>query len=200
MNIGIIYCEGVAEEASPIRPFWGRTGDGALRRSAAQVFALLLLAALMASPPFATLHALEADRPARAIVISGDTIDIDGQRLRLFGIDAPEPSQWCGDESDIAYRCGWEATFFLAEIFEGRTVECVDTEAYQNFQRAVRCYFEDEERDRIDINATMVRAGHALAYRRYSDEFAEHEQTARAARRGMWRGAFQAPWDWRRLN
>ena len=135
-----------------------------------------------------------------AWITDGDTLTICKTQIRLFGIDAPEPSQWCGDESDIAYRCGWEATFFLAEIFEGRTVECVDTEAYQNFQRAVRCYFEDEERDRIDINATMVRAGHALAYRRYSDEFAEHEQTARAARRGMWRGAFQAPWDWRRLN
>lgn len=145
-------------------------------------------------------HASEADETARAIVISGDTIDIDGQRLRLFGIDAPEPSQWCGDERDLAYRCGWEATYFLAGIFEGRTVECVDTETYQNFQRAVRCYFEDKARDRIDINATMVRAGHALAYRRYSGEFVEHEQTARAARRGMWRGAFQTPWEWRRLN
>src|SRR5262249_52155249 len=37
----------------------------------------------------------------------------------------------------------------------------------------------------------------ALAFVRYSIAYVPDEETARAALRGMWSGAFIAPWDWR---
>ena len=50
----------------------------------------------------------------------------------------------------------------------------------------------------VNINAWMVARGWALAYRRYSVEYVDEERAARAARRGIWRGQFVAPWEWRR--
>ena len=43
----------------------------------------------------------------------------------------------------------------------------------------------------------MVLNGWALAYRKYSLDYANQEQTARDTRRGIWRGEFVPPWDWR---
>jgi hypothetical protein len=42
-----------------------------------------------------------------------------------------------------------------------------------------------------------VSAGWALAYRRYSRDYVDAENEARKANRGMWRGTFVKPWDWR---
>jgi hypothetical protein len=46
----------------------------------------------------------------------------------------------------------------------------------------------------------MVQQGWALAFGRYSKEYLPDEETARAAGRGLWSGAFITPWDWRHRN
>ena len=51
-----------------------------------------------------------------------------------------------------------------------------------------------------DVNATMVRHGWALAYRRYSTDYEDDEDDARAAKVGLWAGEFMPPWEWRKLN
>jgi len=48
-----------------------------------------------------------------------------------------------------------------------------------------------------DLNAWMVREGWALAFVRYSTAYVKEEEKAHSAERGLWRGAFIAPWDWR---
>jgi len=55
------------------------------------------------------------------------------------------------------------------------------------------CYVHD-----LDLNAWMVRHGWALAYRRYADDYAPQEKTAKAQKQGLWPGAFVPPWVWRR--
>ena len=47
------------------------------------------------------------------------------------------------------------------------------------------------------LNAWLVAEGWALAYRRYSSAYVSQELSARSERRGIWRGRFVAPWDWR---
>ena len=47
-----------------------------------------------------------------------------------------------------------------------------------------------------DLNGWMVAQGWALAYRQYSTVYVGQEDAAHAAGRGIWRGAFTAPWDW----
>ena len=49
-----------------------------------------------------------------------------------------------------------------------------------------------------DVNAWLVREGWALAYRRYSTAYVGEQADAKAAKRGVWRGEFVPPWDWRR--
>lgn len=48
-----------------------------------------------------------------------------------------------------------------------------------------------------DVNAEMVLAGWALAFRRYSDRYAGEEEQAKQASAGMWAGTFDPPWEWR---
>lgn len=43
----------------------------------------------------------------------------------------------------------------------------------------------------------MVREGFALAFVKYSTAYVDDEAEARKAQRGLWSGAFIAPWDWR---
>ena len=51
----------------------------------------------------------QADITGPARVVNGDTIDIAGQRIRLFGIDAPESGQTCIIDNQ-PWPCGEAAT------------------------------------------------------------------------------------------
>ena len=51
-----------------------------------------------------------------------------------------------------------------------------------------------------DIGAAMVQSGHALAYRHFSNLYIAEEEQAKTALKGIWRGTFSPPWEWRRQN
>ena len=59
----------------------------------------------------------------------------------------------------------------------------------------MRCY-----KAGIDINAAMVRAGWAIAYRRYAKDYIAEENQAKALKKGLFAGTFQKPEQWRREN
>ena len=59
----------------------------------------------------APASAAAADNLAgQASVADGDTLEIYGARIRLWGIDAPESGQPCRGEDSFQYRCGAKAT------------------------------------------------------------------------------------------
>jgi len=128
----------------------------------------------------------------RASVIDGDTIEIHGTRIRLFGIDAPEGGQTCNAQGK-AYRCGQKAALALSDRIGGKTVECRPKDR-DRYGRVVAVCLVDGE----DINGWMVAQGWALAYRYYSLDYVRQEQHAESAKAGMWHGQFVPPWDWRR--
>ena len=136
--------------------------------------------------------AATADVSGAAVIIDGDTIDVAGERIRLHGIDAPESRQVCTvNGSD--WRCGESATLALEHEARGRTVLCKGSRR-DRYGRIIAVCFAGE----TDLNAMMVREGLALAYRRYSKDYVGEEDSARLARKGIWRSSFVEPWKWRR--
>lgn len=148
---------------------------------------LLLAACSSAAPPAADRRIV-----GRASVIDGDTIEVRGRRLRLDAIDAPEARQSCGLPPQ-PWACGRRAAAALADVIGARTVICRWSRTDRYRRPIARC-----RAGRTDLSAWMVRAGWALAYRRYSKAYVAAEDEARAERRGIWTGPFTAPWDYRR--
>jgi endonuclease YncB( thermonuclease family) len=75
----------------------------------------------------ACLHSFPAfadDLIGRASIIDGDTLEIHGTRICLWGIDAPESSQLCRGEDSNQYRCGANAGNELDAFIAGRPVSC----------------------------------------------------------------------------
>jgi endonuclease YncB( thermonuclease family) len=126
-----------------------------------------------------------------AAIIDGDTLDIGGERIRLFGIDAPESQQNCSRGTEN-WACGSEAGRHLATLIAGRAVRCEarDTDAYGRTVALCRA-------GSLDLAQAMVQTGFALAFRRYSTDYVDDEAAARGAGRGLWSSTFTVPSEWR---
>lgn len=120
----------------------------------------------------------------------GDTLTLDGHRIRLAGIDAPEMAQVC-KRAGADWRCGAAARARLAELLRAGPVTCRAQGTDKYGRRLARC-----ENDLGDLGERMVREGLAVAYGGYADE----EQFARAERKGLWETEFDMPQQWRRMN
>jgi endonuclease YncB( thermonuclease family) len=131
----------------------------------------------------------------RASVVDGDTIDIHGERVRFNGIDAPESSQLCLDGSGNKYRCGAASAIALADFLATSvpvTCSFVDRDRYGRF--VGDCHLANGD----GVQDWLVSSGYALDWPRYSGgKYAALQDEARAARRGIWKGEFQMPWEWR---
>jgi endonuclease YncB( thermonuclease family) len=128
-----------------------------------------------------------------AYVVDGDTIKIQGVRIRFYGIDAPESSQQCSDATGAEYSCGQDATAALDNMVRGQTVVC-DQRDTDKYGRAVAICTANG----TDLNAALVEAGLAVAYRHFSLIYVGNEESAKQAHRGLWAGSFEMPWDYRR--
>ncbi|MEE8350803.1 MAG: thermonuclease family protein, partial [Rhodospirillales bacterium] len=133
-----------------------------------------------------------ADVTGKPRVIDGDTIAIAGERIRLHGIDAPEAKQTCQDKDGKEWRCGQDATFALANLIGNHWITCKGDKRDRYRRLIAICYAGP-----FDLNAKMVRQGWALAYRRYSMDYVGDEKVAKVSRKGLWRGEFVPPWEWR---
>jgi endonuclease YncB( thermonuclease family) len=145
---------------------------------------------------FAALACMCACAPAvtelgAATVVDGDSLEIGTASIRLYGVDAPEALQTCG-EGAATWSCGRAATEKLRELVGNRRISCrkMDTDSYGRTVAVCR-------NGSVDLSAAMAAAGLALAYRRYSDDYVDEEARARRQRRGVWASTFTAPWDWR---
>ena len=127
-----------------------------------------------------------------ASVVDGDTIIVQGRRVELFGIDAPEIKQTCR-KGGMAWPCGEDAADYLRNLFADDWVAC-DQRDRDRLGRIVSvCRIQDR-----DINADLVRQGWALAHRDPSTDYVAVEEAAKDAGAGIWSGRFIPPSEWRR--
>ena len=156
------------------------------------LWCLCLALALVAGPLGAPALAEVAGPPR---VIEGDTHAVQGTVIRLYGIDAPELGQSCRI-GERAYDCGQIARTALLDLTAGAMVSCKlappSPEDSGADGRIGRC-----SADGYDLSEGMAYTGWALALRPVSERYVAFEERARAARRGLWKGQFIAPWDWR---
>jgi endonuclease YncB( thermonuclease family) len=129
--------------------------------------------------------------PAR--VVDGDTIVVDGERVRLEGIDAPEAGQTCTRAgSSEPWPCGAAAATALARLIGNGEVSC-QRHGLDKYGRMLGVCFLGQQ----DINAWMVREGHAWAFVKYSTRYVSEEAEARARRAGVWQGDATPAWEYR---
>jgi endonuclease YncB( thermonuclease family) len=121
----------------------------------------------------------DADIAGVASVTDADTIEIHGQRMRLYGVDAPESCQTCIDAFGRTWRCGQRAARAAGPDLP-RTVTCSE----RDIDRCGRIVARQGE---TDIGEWLVGQGLAPAYRRCSEAYIPAEQAASAARRGRFR-------------
>ena len=127
-------------------------------------------------------------------VVDGDTIHLNGEKIRFTGIDTPELKQTCIKEG-VTNPCGVTAKEILIEKISNNKVEC-SSEGKDRYKRTLaECFVNGES-----LSTYLVRSGYAFAYRRYSKKYIPDEDYAKANQIGMWNMKFQYPWDYRRNN
>jgi endonuclease YncB( thermonuclease family) len=131
---------------------------------------------------------------------AGDTIVIEtaqGQkeRIRLLGIDAPESKQLCQDKAGAPYACGLEAKQSLEKIVGRDPVRCFAAKRDQYSRILGVCY---DARSGTELNKELVVEGEAVAYQQYSKAYVADEEGARKLARGVWKGKFDKPWEFRK--
>ena len=127
-------------------------------------------------------------------VVDGDTIVLNGEKIRFTGIDTPELKQTCM-QGDQEVGCGMTAKMLLVKKIGNNTPECV-SEGKDTYKRTLaECFVNGES-----LSKFLVRSGYAFAYRKYSTKFVKDEEFAKANKLGMWAMTFQYPWDFRKAS
>ena len=127
-------------------------------------------------------------------VIDGDTIVLNGEKIRFSGIDTPELKQTCIYKNQEVI-CGVFAKMLLIEKIGNKTPVCI-SEGKDIYKRTLaECFINGES-----LSSFLVRRGYAFAYRKYSKKFVEDEEFARANKLGLWSMKFQYPWDFRKKS
>ena len=125
-------------------------------------------------------------------IVDGDTIVLNGEKIRFSGIDTPELKQTCmsGDQKVF---CGMFARMLLVKKIGNEMPECI-REGKDAYKRTLaECFINGES-----LSAFLVRSGYAFAYRKYSDKFIKEEEFAKENKLGMWSMKFEYPWDFRK--
>ena len=134
---------------------------------------------------------------ATTAVRDGGTVDVGGVTYRLGGIDAPTADQLCIDDHADSWACGAEARDQLVELIAGRDVHCEDLgpdAVYKKWHFGI-CTAQGET---ASLNQLLVRRGFAMnVASNGANRFGQDETEAKNDRRGLWKGCFIDPQEFR---
>lgn len=126
-------------------------------------------------------------------VVDGDSLEIGTHRIRLMGIDAPEYHQHCKNKQGKNYPCGQKSLEYLQKIIANKQVKCIVHNQDKYHRDLCTCYVDGK-----DLNAEMVRSGHAITY--MESNYATEQLEAKTGKHGIWNGKFMHPRLFRRLQ
>jgi endonuclease YncB( thermonuclease family) len=164
-----------------------RTGWKAFETMVTQRILVLLMLISFGRP------ALADDLIGQASVIDGDTLEIHGVRIRLWGIDAPESTQLCRGEDSLQYRCGAQAANDLDAFIARRPVNCMPVNLDQYGRTVAICSVNNS-----DLGEWLVYNGLALDWPQFSKgRYKAVQHSAERAGLGIWKGSYVEPWLYR---
>ena len=127
-------------------------------------------------------------------IVDGDTIVLNGEKIRFSGIDTPELKQTCMN-GDKKVFCGKYAKMLLVKKIDNEIPQCIREEKDTYKRTLAECFINGES-----LSVFLVRSGYAFAYRKYSKKFIKDEDFAKSNKLGMWAMTFQYPWDFRKAS
>ncbi len=126
-------------------------------------------------------------------ITDGDTIILNGEKIRFSGIDTPELKQIC-TLGNIEIFCGNLASIVLKEKIGNEIVTCEREPEKDFFGRTLgECFINGDS-----LSKFLVRNGYAFAFIKYSKKFVEDEKYAKENNLGLWAMEFEYPWDFRK--
>ena len=135
----------------------------------------------------------------QARIIDGDSLEVAGRNFDLAGIDAPELGQRCQSRQRL-YDCGSLALAALMDLTAGVEVECrtlAGGAGGVGERSSARC-----SAGGYDLSEGMIYTGWALLPPgepggAVPATFSAIQAQADAKQRGLWKGSFVTPWEWR---
>ena len=127
-------------------------------------------------------------------ITDGDTIRINGEKIRFSGIDTPELRQTCLKQG-IKVLCGITAKQILIDKIADNKIVCIREGKDQYKRTLAECFVNNES-----LSSYLVKSGYAFAFRKYSKKFVKDENYARKNKLGMWSMNFEMPWQYRKKN
>lgn len=127
--------------------------------------------------------------PVRAQnVVDGDTLEYHGITVHLWGVDAPEKGQTCGD----GWPAGKIAEDYLGGLIHGHKVNCTLKQT-----AASKPVFAICTADGQDLSAAMASSGMAWAYPAQTKDYTVAESNAMIAVLGIHGHQCLKAWEWR---
>jgi len=118
----------------------------------------------------------------RAIVVDGDTLEIRGTRVRLFGIAQVADDHICTRTDDERWKCGPRALNALEEFLEESIVTCAVKERDAAGQAIGVCTAGG-----TDVSLWLVRNGLAMVPPAMpKGRYRQAQDVAKAAHAGLW--------------
>ena len=141
---------------------------------------------------FVLIIIIDSLKAQKIKVVDGDTIHLNGEKIRFTGIDTPELKQTCILEN-LENPCGITAKQILINKIGNNNVKCINEGRDQYKRTLAECFVNNES-----LSSYLVRSGYAFAYRKYSKKFIIDENYAKVNQLGMWSMKFEYPWDYRK--
>ena len=152
---------------------------------------LLLIGFILTSSRYVLAYELK--------VIDGDTIVLNGDKIRFSGIDTPESyyrgkKQICYDKN-IEVFCGDLSKKILVEKIGNNKVSCIKEKKPDKYKRILaECFVNN-----VSLSRYLVKSGYAFDYTYYSKKkFEKDQEFAKDNNLGLWKMKFDYPWVWRK--